>query len=325
MQKEDNDGNRSTQPRICVALFLSFLLLLSLEFLSYFEFRVLPRQPLPFLSFSSFAFFGISFGFRISDFEFCMVVPDPWTSLRRHTPARIALGRAGGSLPTGELLDFAKAHAAARDAVWSELDLEALEQAVRPTGLAVVKLQTSVPDRRAYLLRPDLGRRLHEASRQSLQAIDSTRPADVAIIIADGLSAMAAQIQAPAVVGVLVRSLESSHLHLAPLSLVRFGRVAVQDEIGSLLGARLALILLGERPGLGTADSLGAYLVNAPGPGRTDADRNCVSNIRPSGLPPASAAETLHYLIAESLRKQISGVALKDGRAFSQAKLPTEQ
>jgi len=249
-------------------------------------------------------------------------IQDPWTSLRRHTPARIALGRAGGSLPTAELLDFARAHAAARDAVRSELDMEALEQAVRPAGLAVVKLQTHVTDRQSYLLRPDLGRQLDDASRQALQAIQRPGPVDVAIILADGLSATAAQVQAPAVVKDLVPLLESSRLSLAPLALVRFGRVAVQDEIGSLLDARLALVLLGERPGLGTPDSLGAYLVHAPSAGKTDADRNCVSNIRPTGLPPAAAARTLHYLITESLRKQISGVALKDERALPHPELP---
>ncbi len=232
------------------------------------------------------------------------------------------MGRAGGSLPTAEVLEFAKAHAAARDAVRSELDLEALERAVRPIGLPIVKLQTGVPDRQTYLLRPDLGRRLDEASRELLQAVPGSGPVDVAIIIADGLSAMAAQVQAPTVAMALVPLLESSHLKIAPLSLVRFGRVAVQDEIGSILGARLALILLGERPGLGTPDSLGAYFVHGPRPGRTDADRNCISNIRPTGLPPAAAAEALHHLIIESLRKQISGVGLKDERELSQLILP---
>jgi ethanolamine ammonia-lyase small subunit len=244
------------------------------------------------------------------------LIPDPWTALRRHTPARIALGRAGGSIPTSELLDFAMAHAAARDAVRSELDFDALQQALGPAGLSIVRLRTSVPDRPNYLLRPDLGRCLDDASRLALQAVHSAQPSDVAIIISDGLSAMAAQTHAPAVVKHLVPMLRSTGLSLAPLSLVRFGRVAVQDEIGSMLGVRVALILLGERPGLGTPDSLGAYLVHSPRQGNTDADRNCVSNIRPTGLSPAAAAETLKYLIVESLRKKISGVALKDERVF---------
>ena len=136
---------------------------------------------------------------------------------------------------------------------------------------------------------------------------------------------MAAQAHAPAVVAALVPLLASSRLSLGPLSLVRFGRVAVQDEIGSLLGARLALILLGERPGLRTPDSLGGYVVHGPCPGKSDADRNCVSNIRPTGLPPADAAETLHYLISQSLRMQISGIALKDERPVSTRKIEAHQ
>jgi ethanolamine ammonia-lyase small subunit len=246
------------------------------------------------------------------------VIPDPWTRLRRHTAARIALGRAGGSLPTAELLSFAMAHAAARDAVRSELDFDALEVAARPLGLPVVRLKTAVPDASSYLLRPDLGRRLDEESRHRLTEVIPTAPVDVALIVADGLSAMAAQSQAVPLLTALLPMLEASGLNCGLISFVRFGRVAVQDEIGAILGARLALILLGERPGLGSADSLGAYIVHAPRPGRTDADRNCVSNIRPAGLPPHAAAETLHYLIAQSLKKQVSGVALKDERSHSQ-------
>jgi ethanolamine ammonia-lyase small subunit len=244
------------------------------------------------------------------------VTPDPWSFVRWHTAARVALGRAGGSLPTAEVLSFAMDHALARDAVHSELDLDATEESLRPLGLPVIRLQTQATDRLTYLQRPDLGRRLDDASLAALSASPRpSRPPDVAVIVADGLSALAAARHAGAVLEALVPKLRSGGFTLPPLALVRHGRVAVQDEIGAALGAKLAVILIGERPGLGTPDSLGAYLVFDPKPGgRTDADRNCVSNIRPAGLPPPAAAETIHYLIAESLRRRISGVSLKDER-----------
>jgi len=244
------------------------------------------------------------------------LTPDPWSSLRRHTSARIALGRAGGSLPTAGVLGFAMDHALARDAVHSELDLDATEESLRPLGLPVIRLQTQATDRLTYLQRPDLGRRLEDASRAALGSSPRTSHApDVALIVADGLSALAAARHAGAVLQALVPQLRSTGFTLAPLALVRHGRVAVQDEIGTALGVKLAVILIGERPGLGTPDSLGAYLVFDPKPGvRSDADRNCVSNIRPVGLPPPAAAQTLLYLITESLRRRISGVSLKDER-----------
>jgi ethanolamine ammonia-lyase small subunit len=238
---------------------------------------------------------------------------DPWHALRRHTPARIALGRTGSSLPTRELLDFSLAHAAARDAVQSALDVERLEADLRPLGLDVVQVGTRAGDRQGYLHRPDLGRRLSEGSRRKLEAM-AAAPTDVSITVADGLSALATQRHAPALLAVLLRMFGKIGISLSPLTLITQSRVAVQDEIGALLRARCSLILLGERPGLGSPDSLGAYLVFDPRPGRTDAERNCVSNIRPEGLPPPVAAQTLAYLITESLRRQISGVALKDAR-----------
>ena len=244
------------------------------------------------------------------------VTPDPWSALRRHTAARVALGRAGGSLPTAEVLAFAMDHALARDAVHSEFDVQATEESLGLLGLPLVRLQTQVADRLTYLQRPDLGRRLGDATRAALGTLPrpSHQP-DIALIITDGLSALAAARHAPAVLDALVPKLRTAGFTLAPLTLVRHGRVAVQDEIGAALGAKLALILIGERPGLGTPDSLGAYLVFDPKPGtRTDADRNCVSNIRPAGLPPRAAAETIYYLITESLRRRVSGVSLKDER-----------
>lgn len=241
-------------------------------------------------------------------------IRDSWSALRQLTSARIALGRAGGSLPTGQVLDFAVAHAAARDAVHAVLNVDALETALAPLGLQAVQLATNAPDRETYLRRPDLGRQLDGSSRSALASFPGDEP-DVAIIVADGLSAPAAQRQAEPLLRELVPHLRSVGLRLAPLCIVRQARVAVEDEIGQLLRARVALILIGERPGLGTAESLGAYLVFDPRPGRTDAQRNCVSNIRPGGQTATAAAGTLHYLITESLRRRLSGVALKDHRA----------
>ena len=261
------------------------------------------------------------------------VTPDPWDRLRRHTPARIALGRAGGSLPTGEVLRFGMDHALARDAVWAELDVGQLRADVAKlpadvatggqfTGgpaaadLPVVVVSTRAPDRATYLKRPDLGRRLDDAGAVALPAVAPAGGCDVAVVVADGLSALAAQRQAPPVLAGLVPLLRDAGLSVGPLTIVRQARVAVQDPIGQALGARCAVILIGERPGLGTPDSLGAYLVFGPEPGNTDADRNCVSNIRPGGLPPAEAAKAIGYLVAQALARQFSGVRLKDDRVL---------
>lgn len=242
------------------------------------------------------------------------VTPDPWAELRALTRARIALGRAGGSLPTAELLGFSAAHAAARDAVGSALDLDALERALGPAGLPVLRVRSRAPDRATYLQRPDLGRRLDPAGEAALAAARPPDPCDLALILADGLSATAAQRHGPALVLALAPRLAGRGLRLGPLVLAAQARVALSDPIGAALGARAALILLGERPGLGAADSLGAYLVFGPRPGRTDAERNCVSSIRPDGLPIPAAAELLEWLVAEALRRSLSGVGLKDER-----------
>ena len=240
-------------------------------------------------------------------------VPDPWSALRRHTEARIALGRAGGSLPTAQVLDFGIAHAAARDAVNSAFDVESLLTGLNSIGLPPLTLATMAHDRETYLRRPDLGRRLDELSQTAVRA-ESGPGWDVSLIVADGLSPAAAGSRAIGLLRELLPKLRVSSLSVAPISIVRHGRVAVEDEIGSLLGAKVAVILIGERPGLAAAESLGAYLVFGPRPGRTDADRNCVSNIRPGGLGIAAAVVTISYLITESLRRKLSGVTLKDQR-----------
>jgi ethanolamine ammonia-lyase small subunit len=238
---------------------------------------------------------------------------DPWSDLRALTPARIALGRAGGSLPTDEVLGFQAAHAAARDAVWSALDLDRLEGALAGLGVPALRLASAAPDRATYLRRPDLGRRLDEGSAAALLRARGDG-CDVALVIGDGLSAAATQAHAPALAAALVKRLAARRLRIGPLALVRQARVAVADPIGAALGARAAIVLLGERPGLGAADSLGAYLTFGPRPGRTDAERNCVSNVRPEGLPVEAAADLLAWLVGEALRRGLSGVALKDER-----------
>ncbi|HUR94311.1 MAG TPA: ethanolamine ammonia-lyase subunit EutC [Gemmatimonadales bacterium] len=237
--------------------------------------------------------------------------PDPWHALRSLTPARIALGRAGASLPTRAHLDFQLAHARARDAVHDALDVAAFRSALSAVGLESVAVRSAAPDRATYLQRPDLGRRLDSAAGERLPPAD---PGDVdaALVVADGLSARAAQSHAAPLIAALAPRLRDAGWRLAPVVVVEQGRVAIGDEIGGRLGARLVLVLIGERPGLTAPDSLGAYLTWDPRPGRTDAERNCVSNIRPEGFVIALAAEKLVYLMLEAARRRLSGVALKD-------------
>ena len=240
---------------------------------------------------------------------------DPWLNLRRFTAARIALGRAGGSQRTETVLDFRLSHARARDAVLAPFDPATVAASLDAAGLATGTLATAVPDRRAYLLRPDLGRQLDDASRSRLDALAAApgfAPPDLVIIVSDGLAAQAAERHAATVILPLAAELRTTGWRLAPICLVPLARVKLQDEIGTALGARFSLMLLGERPGLGAPDSLGAYLTARPAPERVDADRNCVSNIRPEGLPPAQAAAKLAWLLRESARTGLSGVALKD-------------
>ena len=238
---------------------------------------------------------------------------DPWVDLRRHTPARIALGRAGTSLPTAELLRFAAAHAQARDAVHVPLDLAALDAALQADAWQVVAVQSRATDRETYLRRPDWGRRLAAPSADLLQAL-AQAPVDLAIVVADGLSAVAAQRHVVPLLAALRRSL-AGRLTIAPVVAATQARVALGDEIGALLQARLVLVLLGERPGLSAPDSLGAYLTHAPQIGCSDAQRNCVSNIRPEGLPPDAAAHRIAWLLREALRRSTTGIALKDDSA----------
>lgn len=229
---------------------------------------------------------------------------DPWARLRRHTSARIALGRTGVSLSTARNLEFQVAHAQARTAVHSVLDLDALEAQTGP----LTRVTSRAPDRAAYLQRPDWGRRLDAGSAEALDAL--AKGADVAIVLADGLSSLATQDQAPRFLHAFLPHLEG--LTVAPLVAATQARVAIGDEIGAILQARLVVVLIGERPGLSAADSLGLYLTFAPALGRNDADRNCISNIRPGGLGPEDAAHRAAWLLRESFKAGLSGVGLKD-------------
>lgn len=235
---------------------------------------------------------------------------DPWSALAGLTAARIALGRVGASLPTESVLRFDVAHALARDAVHTQLDLAALAAGWQGMqGEAAVIVHSRAGDRHTYLQRPDLGRQLDEVSAERLAAL-ATAETDLAIVIADGLSATGVAAHALDLLGELLPHLGG--LRRSPLVLAGQGRVALGDEIGARLKAWLVLMLLGERPGLSSPDSLGAYLTFAPRPGRLDAERNCVSNIRPAGLPLPLAATRLAWLIDAALSRQLTGVGLKD-------------
>jgi ethanolamine ammonia-lyase small subunit len=251
------------------------------------------------------------------------VTSDPWNALREATPARVALGRAGGSLPTRAWLEFKSAHAAARDAVRCVFDPEQLATEIGALGADVIIVNSAASDQRNFLLRPDLGRQLDERSRYALQELPGDSKHDLAIVVSDGLSALAVHRQARPLLEALLTKLKSDGWRVAPIVVARFGRVALEDEVGQLLSAPLALMLIGERPGLGSPDSLGAYMVYAPRRGNTDANRNCVSNIRPEGLPIESAVGTIHHLLNEARRRRLSGVLLKDERALTHVAAPS--
>jgi len=238
--------------------------------------------------------------------------PDSWQRLQGLTSARIALGRSGGSLPTHEWLDFKLSHARARDAVHCDFDFGRVENDIANLGLKTVVVDSGAGNRMTYLQRPDLGRLLSADSTRVLREFNCQ--CDLVVIVSDGLSALAVHTQVAPLLANLIPKLEKQQWTLGPIVIARYGRVALQDEIGKSIGAKIALILIGERPGLGSPDGLGAYLVYGPKPGNTDANRNCVSNIRPEGLNHQNAADTIYYLLKESRARNISGVALKDTR-----------
>ena len=231
-----------------------------------------------------------------------------WEPLRRATPARIGLGRAGNAMPTAEVLSFGAAHAAARDAVHLPLDVDALVEALDGLGLGTpLVVASAAPDRATYLTRPDLGR----VPGADLEL--GPGGAEIAVVVADGLSAEAVAKHAVPLLEHLVPLLDSATTLAAPVVATQ-ARVALGDHIGQALGARLVLVLIGERPGLSSSDSLGAYLTWDPRPGVLDSARNCVSNIRPPhGLDHATAARTIASLVTGARALGATGVALKDG------------
>jgi ethanolamine ammonia-lyase small subunit len=229
--------------------------------------------------------------------------------LRQLTPARVGLGRAGASLPTQALLEFTLDHARARDAVHSVFDVSSIAAGLGAIELRALQVSSLAVDRTDYLKRPDLGRKLDERSRVLL-ASERHDSRDLAIVIGDGLSPAAVNRHAVELVRSLVSRLGATAV--APVVVASGARVALGDEIGALLGARMVAILIGERPGLSAPESLGAYLTFAPKPGRSDAERNCVSNIHRAGLSYDEAAFRIAWLIREGLARQVTGVALKD-------------
>ncbi|WP_115562230.1 ethanolamine ammonia-lyase subunit EutC [Xanthomonas arboricola] len=239
---------------------------------------------------------------------------DAWAQLRRLTPARIALGRVGTSLPTAAHLDFQLAHAQARDAVHLAFDPAPLQAALEQRGRSSILLHSAAVDRHAYLQRPDLGRRLADDAATHLRGLTAVHGGghDVAVVVADGLSALAVHRHAAHMLEQIDALAAHEAWALAPVVLVAQGRVAIGDEVGELLQARVVIVLIGERPGLSSPDSLGLYLTYTPRVGLTDAARNCISNIRSEGLSYADATHKLAYLLREAFRRQLSGVQLKD-------------
>lgn len=236
---------------------------------------------------------------------------DPWAQLKSFTRARIALGRVGSSLPTKEVLSFGLSHAMARDAVHLALDVETLAQQIETLGLNVLKVHSRAPDRARYLLRPDWGRRLNAESLTLLEAAKPADGVDFLLVVGDGLSSLAVQRHVVPLITEILK-IVPQHWKIGDVVIASQARVAVADEIGETLGARMVAMLIGERPGLSSPDSLGIYLTYQPQLGYTDANRNCISNVRPEGLNYVASAKKLMWLAVEAMRMQISGVALKD-------------
>ncbi|MGL6245721.1 ethanolamine ammonia-lyase subunit EutC [Pseudomonas sp.] len=239
---------------------------------------------------------------------------NPLLELRRLTPARIALGRTGTSMPTSAQLDFQYAHAQARDAVHLPFDHAGLSSQLAEAGRESLLLHSAAPNRDTYLQRPDLGRKLSDESAQTLREYALAKPGgvDLVIVVADGLSALAVHRHTLPFLARMQEQIEAEGWSVSPVMLVEQGRVAVADEIGELLGAKMVVILIGERPGLSSPDSLGLYFTYNPKVGLTDAYRNCISNVRIEGLSYGMAAHRLLYLMREACRRQLSGVNLKD-------------
>jgi ethanolamine ammonia-lyase small subunit len=235
----------------------------------------------------------------------------PLRDLRELTPARVGLGRAGASLPTEALLEFTLDHARARDAVHAAFDVPAIIPGLGDLGLEALEVSSRAGNRKDYLRRPDLGRKLDQPSRDLL-ASRSAGSCQLAIVVGDGLSPTAVNAHAVELVRHLIARLAADRIEIGHAVVASGARVALGDEIGAIIGARMIVMLIGERPGLSAPDSLGAYLTFAPKVGLTDADRNCVSNIHGAGLNYDEAAFKIAWLIREGLTRQSTGIALKD-------------
>lgn len=236
---------------------------------------------------------------------------DPWQDLKRFTKARIALGRVGCSLPTNEVLNFGLSHAMARDAVHIPLNVEDLDAGIRSLGFSTLQVHSKAANRHTYLLRPDFGRSLNDESKAHLHLHKSPDNIDFMIVVGDGLSSLAIQRHAVPLLADIQKCIPESW-NVGPVAIVGQARVAIADEIGEIMGASMVAILIGERPGLSSPDSLGIYLTYAPKVGRNDAERNCVSNVRPEGLKYAPAAMKLMWLAKNAMELKTTGVTLKD-------------
>lgn len=234
-----------------------------------------------------------------------------WATLKQFTSARIALGKTGTAIPLKECLNLKLAHAHAKDAVYSVLDTHYILQQFQQLNLQIYCVHSCAPNRDVYLQRPDLGRRLAPASAKTLSNL-LIPPGDVAIIIADGLSAMAINKYAAEVTALLLEEIKNSGYSVAPIVIAAQARVAIADEIGAVLKAKLSIILIGERPGLSAFDSMGAYITYTPAVGNTDESRNCISNIREGGLSTTQAASKIMQLVRAAFALQLTGVGLKD-------------
>ncbi len=249
---------------------------------------------------------------------------DPWYGLNSQTPARIAIGRAGHSLPTREVLEFSMAHARARDAVHAQFDRDRLAAEVAELGLQTISVDSQATDRAVYLRRPDLGRRLDTTSRSQLQSYAITNKPPFAVVVADGLSAAAVDAHALDLIKALLGHSAELGLGATPIVLAMGARVALGDEIGALIGAELVAVVIGERPGLSASDNLSIYLTYDPDVGRSDAERNCISNIGHGRLTPTAAAGNLAWLVNAARKRKLTGVSLKDDSPIN-LRMPHEQ
>lgn len=248
---------------------------------------------------------------------------DPWSRLRAATPARIFLERSGAAIATRDHLAFQRAHATARDAVHDRLDATTLRDGIIERGFDVVSLHSEAGDRQTYLARPDLGRRLDAPSRALVAQLP--RGHDLVFVVADGLSARAVERNLVPLLDAALPEFRRLGWRLGPVVIVEQARVAVGDVIGAALDADLVAILIGERPGLSASDSMGIYLTWAPAPGRTDAERNCLSNIRPGGMSYDEAARRLVYLATTARQRKLTGIGLKDEMSVADTVRPDER